>query len=362
MRMIFHHPLPIDYNSRVASGIRPVRMINAFKELGYTVDVVAGHGAERKKAVVKIKSNIKNGVKYSFVYAENSTLPVVLTEPHRIPLYPFLDYRFFKFCNKNNIPIGVFYRDIYWLFENFNNRLGGLKSLLASYAYRYELWVYNKTVSKFYLPSLEMGKYVPIVHKSLFESLPPGHLNQDNSPLTEYNGDILKLFYVGGMSDHYQMHKLFETVRVMPQVELTVCTRESEWLSVKSEYPELTENIKIIHKVGKEMEHHLQDCDIALLFVKPQEYREFAAPVKLYEYLGFHKPMIASSGTLAGSFIKENSIGWVVDYDEIALNKLLESLQEKPRYILDARASLGKVKKLHLWKSRAEKVVKDLMN
>ncbi len=113
MRIIFHHPLPLDSNARSASGIRPLRMLQAFKDLGCEVDLVTGHAAERKVAIKKIKQNIKNGVTYSFLYAESSTMPTTLTEPHHLPVNPLLDWRFFQFCKTRKIPIGLFYRDIY---------------------------------------------------------------------------------------------------------------------------------------------------------------------------------------------------------------------------------------------------------
>ena len=153
------------------------------------------------------------------------------------------------------------------------------------------------------------------VNPTIFEALPPGHNSHelDSSSFSEERP--LRLFYVGGISNHYQLHKLFEAVRDLPKIELTICTREKEWLSVKHEYPKLTSNIKIIHKSGSDMEVHLRDCDVAVLFVKPQEYREFASPVKLYEYLGYQKPILASEGTLAGRFVREQGVGWTVQYD-----------------------------------------------
>ena len=100
MRIIFHHPLPLRLNSSSASGIRPVRMLEAFRQLGYEVDVVAGYSSERKKIIKKIKQKIENGVKYDFIYSESSTMPTVLTDKHHLPLNPFLDFGFLFFVKK----------------------------------------------------------------------------------------------------------------------------------------------------------------------------------------------------------------------------------------------------------------------
>ena len=87
-RCIFHIPNYIDKTSKSGSSVRPQMMIKAFEEIGYHVDYVMGYGKERKSQIEKIKRNIRNGVKYEFLYAENSTTPTLLTEKNHIPKYP----------------------------------------------------------------------------------------------------------------------------------------------------------------------------------------------------------------------------------------------------------------------------------
>ncbi|EKO3697822.1 glycosyltransferase family 1 protein [Vibrio metschnikovii] len=362
LNIIFHYPLPLDENSKSASGIRPLRMLTAFQELGYSIDLVTGYSTERKECIAKVKEGIKRGKKYDFVYSESSTMPTALTDPHHLPLNPLLDWRFFSFCKKNDIPVGLFYRDIYWLFDNYGKGLNPIKSTVAKLAYRYDLWLYEKTLMKLYLPSVEMGKYVPISRTSMFSALPPGHnytgIVQKGVP--DFSKRPLKLFYVGGMSEHYQLHVLFKAVCNLPKIELTVCTRKAEWLAVQNEYPPLPSNISVVHLSGKAMEAELKVCDIAILFVKPQEYREFASPVKLYEYLGFQKPILASEGTLAGQFVKDNGIGWSVPYDIKGVTEKLEALISNPSLFAVVYENLLRVTPNHTWQARAQQVIKDL--
>ncbi|MBP0048089.1 hypothetical protein H9C73_05025 [Marinobacterium sp. AK62] len=362
MKIIYHHPLPLDAKSSSASGIRPSRMLSAFIALGHDVDLVTGFSSERKKIILEINEKIKNGKKYDFCYSESSTMPTVLTDPHHLPLHPFLDWGFFSFCKKNNIPIGLFYRDIYWRFENYAKGLNPIKKAVAKVSYGFDLWVYERTLSKLYLPSLKMGAYVPHVSPSLFAALPPGHVSPDivTQPVSDLGIRPLKLFYVGGMSSHYQMHELFKAVLNLPDVQLVLCTREAEWRSVQHEYPALSPNIKIVHLSGIEMEAQLQACDIAVLFVKPQEYWDFASPVKLFEYLGFQKPILASEGTLAGRFVKEQGIGWSLPYNMNAVMKLLEALHQRPVLFNPIYEKLKQVAPQHSWQARAEQVIKDL--
>jgi len=364
MKIIFHHPLPLEQHARSASGIRPIKMLEAFQEIGYQVEVISGYSTERKQAIRCVKEKIQQGTQYAFMYAESSTQPTTLTDKHHLPLHPWMDGGFFRFCRQKNIPIGLFYRDIYWRFDNYGKNLHPLKIAGAKAAYWFDLLIYKNTLTKLYLPSLEMGKYIPLANQKTFETLPPGHhqaLPSTPSKKEEIiQSSLLRIFYVGGTSSHYKMHSLFDAVKDLPGVELTICTRKLEWDLVKHEYKTLTENIKIIHESGAKMENHLKNCDIASIFVEPQKYWEFAAPVKLYEYIGFHKPILASRGTLAGSFVENNKIGWTIDYNVNAVRDLLMQLARNKAQITDVKKSMESIAIQNSWQARARQVVEGL--
>lgn len=358
-KMIFHHPLPLDVDASSASGIRPLKMIQAFEKLGYEVTQVTGYAKERKKKINNIKKRIQNGETFDFLYSESSTQPTLLTEKNHLPKYPFLDFGFFKFCKKHGIKIGLFYRDIYWLFSEYGQELSFWKRNIAKFFYKYDLKKYNELVDIVYVPSMQMTKYTPIVNQNKFKALPPGHDDYE-SFVAKNITDKIELLYIGGLGSHYQMHKLFAVVKKFPKIHFTLCTRENEWQNAKSEY-ELSENISIVHKSGDELKGLYANVDIAMLFVKPQEYWEFAAPVKLYEYIGKEKPIIASKGTLAGKFVEENCIGWTIEYEEKALEKLFKKLLEEPAEAKLKQENIQLLKIKHSWEARVKTVEKDLI-
>lgn len=363
MKIIFHHPLPLNPDATSASGIRPLKMLAAFREAGCDVDVIAGYSAERKAVIKKIKANVKAGVEYAFVYSESSTMPTILTDPHHLPLHPLLDFCFFRFCKRHAIPVGLFYRDIYWLFESYGTGLNPLKTAVAKACYRFDLFNYQRYLTRLYLPSMAMGRYVPTVSPACFSALPPAHdlgHHQPKAPVVPSDERPLRIFYVGGMSDHYRMHKLFSVVAKRSDVALTICTRAAEWQAVRHEYPPLTANIHIVHESGDAMQARLAAADVVSIFVKPQEYWAFAAPVKLYEYLGHTKPIIASADTLAGDFVEENGVGWSLPYEEEALDALLDTLNADPAALHNVQEHMHLVARSHTWQARAQQVIKDL--
>lgn len=84
-RCIFHIPDYLDPDRASASQIRPRKMIKAFEQIGYRVDIVQGYGKQRKIKIEEIRRNVKYGVKYDFLYSESSTTPTLLTERHHLP-------------------------------------------------------------------------------------------------------------------------------------------------------------------------------------------------------------------------------------------------------------------------------------
>jgi len=356
-KMILHLPFQINYHNHSASQIRPQKMMQAFQAIGYEVELIMGDCKARKKQIAKTKTSIENGTKYDFIYSESSTQPNFWTG-RGFNKCVLLDYSFFKFCKSYDLKIGLFYRDIYWLFNSVENNSSFLKKKLMRFFYEYDLKQYNKLVNIVYLPSMQMAKYIPTITQDKFKALPPGHDEYEKTSIKKSTKSI-ELLYIGGLGCHYQMHKLFTVLKEFPKIHFTLCTRENEWQNKKDEY-ELPKNIFIVHKNGDELKELYSKADIAMLFVEPQEYREFAAPVKLYEYIGKEKPIIASCGTLAGEFVAGNSIGWTIEYKENALKELFERLLDDIDEINRKKEKIQSVKSLNSWKARAMEVRGDL--
>lgn len=363
-RCIIHFPFYIDEKFPSGSNIRPIEFMKAFKDIGYDVDVIMGYGKERKEAIKKIKDNIRNGVKYSFVYSESSTEPTILTEKNHIPKYAFLDFDFFKFCKKNGLKIGLFYRDIYWVFDEYKNRVPLHKRYPAVACYKYDLKMYNKFVDVLYLPSMKMYEYIPFDFTGSIAELPPAteidKVNELNN-INIHNKNILKIFYVGGISNLYNIQKLFQAVKEKKYVELTVCCRKNEWENEKHIYEKyLCDRINIVHKSGDELIPYFEEADLFSLFFEPNEYRKFSMPVKLFQYLGYAKPIISTSGTATGDFIKKYDIGWELDYSTEELLNLFDKIYDNKLCLDNKIKNIKAIIKDNTWKARANQVEKDL--
>ena len=363
MNIIFHYPLPLDQNAKSASGIRPLRMLKAFIDLGYTVHLVTGYAKERRASIKVIKANIESGIKYDFLYSESSTMPTALTEKTHIPTHPLLDFLFIRFCHKEGIPTSLFYRDVQWKFDIYGKGLSPAKIIIAKFFYRFDIFCYRHCLSCLYLPSVEMRDYIKEIKELPVRALQPGHevnlatIDEDRRTQSRK----LNILYVGGLSALYRMDVLVNAVERFSEVKLTICTREKDWLDARDNFPDiLPANIRIVHASGDQLSDLYAWADVASLYLAPHEYSKFAYPMKLFEYIGYCKPVLASEGTLYGSFVEKNQIGWCVDYNLEDISDFFSHIMNNLDDVSTKKNNVRTIQTKHTWLARAQQVAEDL--
>lgn len=357
-KIIIHFPFKIDRSRAAASQLRPIKIIDTFKSLGYDVALVEGYGKERQEQIRQIKDRIKKGEKFEFVYSECNTTPTLLTEKHHYPTYPFLDFSFFKFCKKQGIKIGLFYRDIYWCFPENNQ---GIIRKIMKWFYLYDLHEYNKYVSTLFVPSYEMVGHIPFKLDMPIAELYPGCEGGGDKEFIRKEENKINILYVGGVGHHYDISMIMEEVKNHPSVNLTICCRPDDWDAVKDEYQHLlADNISVVHKSGAELKDLYSNADIFCLFVRPDKYWEFAVPFKLFETIGYGSPILASKGTWVAKFVKENKIGFTCEYSKDAISKLLENISTHLEKLEDVQNNVRNIIDDNTWVARCHKIEESL--
>ncbi len=370
-RCIVHVPNKLDLNRASGSQIRPYKMKEAFERLGYEADFIEGYGKERKTQINAVKANIMRGVRYDFLYSESSTMPTLLTEKNHLPLYPNLDFGFFSFCKKRGIPIGLFYRDFHWKFPFYGDNVKGIKKTAALAAYRYDISKYEKLLDRFFLPSNEAGAYFRGTKlEKITRTLLPGAAFDEKEQALKHDfyqdrlnrrEKPLKLFYVGGLGGHYQIGELVKSVSKTPDTELTICCREAEWQKNEAELGRyLSDNIHVVHEKGEGLIRYFRESDVCLACFGHSEYMDMAMPIKVFEYLSYTIPVIATSGTAAGEYVKTNDTGWDIEYNEESICSLLNSLANDYSLVFGKHVNARKALAENTWMSRAETVIREL--
>ena len=361
--IVYHTPFPLDRRAASASGIRPVRMLDAFRELGFEVLTVTGSARERSRRLRALRARLEGGQSIEFLYSECATIPTMLTEPRHLPPHPLLDPSLMRLVRRHGVPTSLFYRDIYWVFPDYRERVGAAVAGAMSLVYRYDLAWYSRYIDRLYIPSSRMAPHVPGFPAERMAPLPPGcQVVDEAAPRRSAGG--LHLLYIGGLGGHYRLEECLRAVAGVPGASLTICTRAAQWRAAREQYAPLVEaadgRIDVVHGSGQELEALYERADACVLFVEPDPYRGFAAPVKLYEYLGHGKPVIASAGTLAAETVAACGAGWTPPYDAAELTGLLRRLLAAPDAVEEAAGRARQARAEHTWPRRARTVVEDM--
>ena len=362
--ILIYFPYALLKNPKSGSGVRPKKMVQAFKEYGrengLDVIIISGKSAERKKLIKDYKS--KNMVKDAvFCYMENSTMPYWLTDEDHMPRNLFSDLAFWRYLKKHHLPIGLFYRDVYWKFDEMYAPPRDKKVLtpIMRFIYKRELSAFAKVVDTLYLPSLEMNKFVE--WRGQYDELPPGMENVEQGP--QADKAVPKAVFVGGINDQKGMLMMLNAFTLLnheQEVQLEIICREDEYrkypeMHAYSKYPWLT----VSHRSGEDLKTAYAEASIALIPREINTYHDFSVPVKMFEYLAHGLPIVATDCKAQSRILSKEGAGFVTEDTAESFAEGVRKAIEKNAYEkLTARAKA--VFLTHSWKSRAEKVAVDL--
>lgn len=366
MRTIYYYPAPILKSSDCASEIRPRKMLEAFRSLGYDVDVVCGYSHERKRLIECIKNNIRNGIKYDFAYGENTTRPYAMNDPKHYPIHPVMDYVFWAFMKRHNIPFGCFYRDMYWRFPEFRKNVAFHKWAAPLPFHNIDIRMLKKYCTKIFFPTAECAKDLPITfNDGQVDSLPPGGDEiETRKTIFDKEGQI-NLFYVGGfLPPSYDLAPAIDFVaHTQHPIHFTVCCREDEFLLAKERnlYPGIdSPKIEIIHKRGNELTEYWKQTDIFFVTWGTTRYLKNAMPFKIFEAISNAVPIITTGNNASADLITRENFGWAVEPTRDALENLFAEIIKNPKQIEEKKKSLLEKLHEHTWEARAKYVAESL--
>ncbi|CAN5488073.1 glycosyltransferase [soil metagenome] len=353
-RMVFHYPGPVPTASGAGSGVRVSRMLEGFRDLGLSVEVVDGYGRTRRAEMRRLAKAARRGDRFVALYSEFTTMPTALADPHHLPLHPRADQAFFRAMRSSGVPVGVFYRDVQWRFPEYRARVGMIKRTMATVAYRVELQALRRSVDRLFLPTERMAAWLPGWERDpRVSALPPGGVMRD-LPATPSEGR-LRLFYVGSVRPPvYDLGPLLDAIERVPSVDLTVCCPESERSLVVSRSG-WGRQVEVVHERGDALIDRYRACDVSCNIFPEHPYRDFAMPVKLFESLGLGRPVLADDQGPVGSFLASSGGGWAVPLNE--LPTLLAELVAEPQRVSAAQAQARVIRVDHTWRARCETAI-----
>ena len=363
--ILLYYPFKLAKEANSGSKLRPKEMYQAFqvwaKEKEMEVLLLSGDSNEREQTFQKWKAEGKLE-DLLFCYMENQTIPFWLTDEGHIPKKPFIDREVMKFLKSKAVPVGVFYRDVYWKFDELYPLKGIKKSVMKS-IYRMEEKFYEKYCDVIFLPSDAMGRYVNIQKPKV--ALPPGGKERDLSERKASSSQKSIGLYVGGINNEdYGLFLLLDALEIANKeekvCELTVVCRKDEYDGLdETKKDRLQEmDITVKHVSGEALNELYQEVDFAFIPRYKSTYNDFSVPVKLVEYLSNELPIVATSCEAQAEIIKTGQYGIVCQdrADDMAA-AIVQMTNEAEEYRRNIQSTFIEN---HSWLSRVEQVKKSL--
>lgn len=168
----------------------------------------------------------------------------------------------------------------------------------------------------------------------------------------------LRISYIGAVRQFNELKNLMDACKDIKDVQILIHGSGVDYKrinNIKNDY----KNVKVTgvyHFKESAKLYSKSDILYALYPIKSLQYR-MSYPVKLFEAIITKTPIIVSKGTVLEEFVKQNSIGFVVDGSNVEEIKSLVNSINKNRNILDEKSkSLERIQFDYSW----EEVVKNL--
>jgi glycosyltransferase involved in cell wall biosynthesis len=333
------------------SSVRPQRMYEAFRALGYEVELLAGlqnRRLERLKNVYKTYRRLR----------KNGLPDLCYVEPPSGPFFNLCDHLLLIWLKRRGVPIGLFYRDAVWKFAKWW-QVRGLKRLALVLMHRFDLLVIRRCCKTVFFPTQSMAELFDLPNKGV---LPPA--GEDR--LTAPRGVTRQAVYVGGVSSRYGTDILLAAFsllnRRLPQpVFLKLVCRESAANPLFGGYRD-EPWLEIISASGPQLEPIYKGCDVALFSGRRDIYMDFCMPVKLFEYISYGLPVVTTDCTEAARFVRENGLGLVSRDDPQSFAGCIERLYSEPELL---KAAAGRcaltLRQGNLWVHRARQAAQEIL-
>jgi glycosyltransferase involved in cell wall biosynthesis len=359
--ILIYYPFSLTEKANSGSKVRPKKILEAFNQFasskGFDIYVITGTSRERSD---QFESLLQEGKldRLMYCYVEDQTIPLWLTDPGHKPQKPFIDRKIFKFLKEKDVSIGIFYRDVYWKFDELYP-LKGIKKAIMKKIYRWEEKFYEKYGTIMFLPSDAMGKYVDINLPKV--ALPPGGEDHDIQLGTKKMNGLKNGIYVGGINNEaYGLPLLLKSLKKINQatqrVNLVVVCRKEELEHIDGELKKDMEeqNVKVLHLSGEKLNQEYLNCDFAFIPRYKTIYNDFSVPVKLVEYLSNGLPIVATNCDAQANFINTGEYGVICKDETDSMEQAIEAMiMNSDKYRENIRSTFSDK---HSWNSRVEHI------
>ena len=184
--------------------------------------------------------------------------------------------------------------------------------------------------------------------------------------MAQFSSKVERAIYVGGISQRYGTDLLLDAFSLMNReckLDLELVCREDEYISLRPLFEKYIEAewLHVHHLWGESLGPVYRRSDIALIPRRKDIYNDLAMPVKLFEYLSYGLPIVATNCTEMADFVRRNRIGIVVQDNPLSLAEgVLRIVRDQDLYRELKRNAKRTLENGNLWTDRAEQVAECL--
>ena len=357
-RLLYLTYIPLEEDPSSGSAVRPLKMKEALENQDIEVRTFGGISNDlslRRRTLTRIKG-LLNDWKPDACYIE----------PPSGPFFYFGDVMLIKKLHRMGVPTSLFYRDAYWKYpeyseENELSLVQRVKRFIVKGMQIHQWNVFRKNIDLLYFPSKTMAREFECPHK---DTLPPGGFVADVEEKKKLS-DPLQCIFVGGAARNHGTQLTIASFAALNEsgirAKLIYVCPEDQWTRVAIDTKSYRDWLEVVHTSGDQNLKPLYErADIAILTAPRSFYRDFAVPIKLFEYMSYLKPMLVTDCTETARVVEENRVGWITKDDVASIVAKLEELCDHPQEIISVREHMKEAREKNLWDCRAKKVIRDL--
>ncbi len=319
-------------------SVRIVNLSQALQALG-PVNVITGDRQTRRIELIRL---VRAGRlrQARAIYVEASTSAAGET-----------DILFLALAHWLKIPIVIFIPDGYQLFPAIFPRQGW-KMRLLDWGWRVSIASYQRFANLLLFPSFGLAHCFK--NKTEINVFPPAGLA--GRPYLPLNWQEPTVTYFGAATHRYGSDLLLEAmaqvVARFPQARCRFITNEASFLA---DHPaRYAPWLTVEARTFAELPEIAAASTLMIAPLRVNTYNSLAMPVKLFDYMSFGRPTVATACHDMAQFVRQHQVGIVVEDTVDALATGILALLENPELTTQlGRNAYDLVQTTHNWNARA---------
>ena len=324
----------------------PVRIFNLYQNLRSMIPtiLITGTRAGRRWPILKylVTGQLR---RTSCVYVESATSTATET-----------DLLLLLVCKLFRVPIVIYIRDAHQFFPDIYDRTP-LKVRMLDWLWRRSIQFYLLFADALLFPSEGLAQQFKFSNQ--YYLLPPA--GSSNVPLESPDISSKVVIYVGGNSLPNGVDLLLEAMELViekyPEAKCIIVSDAGQSDDLILDW-QSESWVKFISGSFDDLPALMRDAYLAVIPYRKNSYGDLAVPVKLFDYMSFGRPVVATNCAEQAKYVKDCNSGLVVEDTVDGIADGIIRLFDNPDMAKEmGRNGYRSVLEKHSWEHRARQLL-----